>query len=104
MSSCSGLFDWSGWIAASLAWAGALLVLRPLFILLRHREALDMLVYSSEVKTPPEELKADFIEARKVLAQKVFEGRDRWKPWAWSALAVLAAASVPLAYQFACLI
>lgn len=104
MLACSAGFDLAGYVASVLAWSGALLVLRPLFILLRHREALDMLVYKCEIQTPPDELKADFLDARKILAEKVFAGRDRWKPWAWSALVVLAAAAIPMSYQLGCLL
>lgn len=99
---CGVSADWFGWIAGALGLIGALLLARPLFILLSHREALDALVYSLDVETPPDELKSQFIGARKILAAKVFAGRETWKRWAYPAVGVLLLAIVPLCLQFVC--
>jgi hypothetical protein len=100
---CAGATDWFGWTAALLATAGSLALIRPLFFLLQHREALETLIYALDSELAPEELKKAVEKARKSASAKVFAGRKKWKPWAYAGLASLALSLVPLFLQAACL-
>jgi hypothetical protein len=74
--------DWLGWLASCFSTVGALLLVRPLFILLDQREGLDALVQELDANHAPEEFRRYFAEARALLAASVFAGRRTWKRWA----------------------
>jgi hypothetical protein len=101
---CYSAAEWYGWAAGVLGTAGALMLVRPLFILLRQREALETLVYALDARLAPDDLKLKVQAAREEFARSVFAGRKRWKAWAYAGLGFLAAAIAPLVLQFGCLI
>jgi hypothetical protein len=102
--SCAVLTDWFGWLSAAFGLLGALLLTRPLFLLLGHREALDALVQALDAEIAPDDLKQHFSEARKIAAAKLYAGRRSWKRWAYPGVALLVLAAVPLVLQFGCML
>jgi hypothetical protein len=100
---CQQTSEWFGWSAAFLGTGGALMLVRPLFILLRTREALESLVYALDLDLAPDDLKSKFAEARTRLTARVFARRKNWKIWAYAGLALLLAALVLLCLQAICL-
>jgi hypothetical protein len=104
MSVCGNAGDWWGWIAGAAGLVGSLCLVRPLFILLRHREAMEMIGYALDLTLLDEALRNDASDARRVLARSIFVHRHRWKPWVYSGVGFLGLAMVALAFQCYCLI
>lgn len=82
--------DWAGWFAGVSGIAGSLLLVRPLFILLRHREAIEILEHAATMQALSEDLKREADIAKRILAKTAYKNRHRWKPWAYCGLAALA--------------
>jgi len=80
-----------GLLAALCGAIGALLLVRPLFILLDQREGLDALVQVLDGDLAPEEFRKYFGDARALLAACVFAGRRGWKRWAYAGTGALVA-------------
>ena len=101
---CSVMADWFGWIAGILGLVGALLLARPLFLLLDKREALETLVYAKSTKKLPADLARKAVRARQAISASVFAARSSWKSWAIPGVVLLFAAFIPLVLQAACLL
>jgi heme exporter protein D len=77
----AGVADFFVWLSATLGIVGSLLLIVPLFLLLRHREMLDDMAYGLEYDLLSAELAPRIRDARKAIAEKLHEQRFAWKPW-----------------------
>jgi len=103
LSCPSGLLDWSGYAAGLAGIIGSLLLVRPLFLLLRSREAMESISYGLDVELLPADLRGQAVEARKQLSMKLFKHRRRWKPWTFGGVAFLLLALLAVLVQGVCL-
>jgi hypothetical protein len=99
---CAAYSDILGWWSAFIGAFGAILLVRPLFILLQFREALESLVYALDKNLTPEDLRDQLMEARQKLAAEIFSKRKTWKRWAWAGLTFLCVAILILLAQSPC--
>ncbi len=100
---CAAYSDALGWCSAFFATAGSILLVRPLFILLQFREALESIVYALDENLTPEDLRDQLMAARKRLAAEIFSKRKTWKRWAWAGLVLLGVAMLLLLVQLPCM-
>jgi hypothetical protein len=84
-----GVGEWFGWVGALLGTFGSLLLARPLFILLRHREAVESLIHALETPKSADELAEEFTAAKATLSAKIFQSRKIWKRWAYGGVTFL---------------
>jgi hypothetical protein len=103
MPACAAALDWYGWLSAALGATGAAVLARPLFILLRQREAMETLVYALDTDLAPDDLKEKVRLARAQFARDLFLGRKVWKMGAYPGVVLILAAFVPLLLQLSCL-
>ena len=73
--------DFFAWLSAVSGIVGSLVLIRPLFLLLRQRQALDDMAYGIEYDLLSPELAPRIKEARKGIATKLHEQRFAWKRW-----------------------
>ncbi|MGH7925956.1 MAG: hypothetical protein ACREQH_15335 [Candidatus Binatus sp.] len=90
-----GVADFFAWASGILGVVGSLLLIRPLFLLLKHREVLDDMAYGLDYDLLSAELAQKVKVARKVIAGKLREQRFAWKPW-------VGAGAVALGLSLAC--
>ncbi len=88
---CAAYADWFGWGAGVAGAVGALLLVRPLFVLLRQREAIETIAHGNTLQAIPPAFKARLDRADKLLKTTAFDGREGWKPWAYGGAVSLAA-------------
>lgn len=100
---CRLFSDWFGWSAALLGTVGALALVRPIFFLLKYREALEALIFALETKRSPNDLERHVILAKNKIAETMFARRNQWKIWAYAGLLLLVASLLPLIAQGFCL-
>jgi hypothetical protein len=79
------------------------LIVRPLFLLLRYREAMDSIDHGLDMRALPADLQDQDSEARKALAENAFRRRRAWKRWVYAGLALLLVALIASLIQGACL-
>jgi hypothetical protein len=96
--------DWWGWLAGATGIAGSLAMVPPLFLLLRHREAMETIGYALDLDLLSEELRRNAAEARRTLATNIYAHRHKWKPWVYAGVALQLCAAVLVVLQFCCLI
>jgi hypothetical protein len=82
--------DFFAWLSAVSGIVGSLLLVRPLFLLLRQREAVDDMGYGIEYDLLSAELAPRIKEARKAFADKIREQRFAWKGWVIAGATALA--------------
>jgi hypothetical protein len=105
MSACGGnLADWWGWLAGATGIVGSLLLVRPLFLLLQQREALEAIGYALDLDLLKPDLHADVKEARRIFATEIYRRRHRWKAWVYAGIGFLVVAGVGACLQLLCLI
>ena len=100
---CPAGGDWYGVVAAFFGTVGALLLVRPLFQLLRHREAVESIAFALDLSVLEDDVRKEVSEAREELGKKIRKGRKNWKPWTYWAVVCLAVALLCIFAQAACL-
>jgi hypothetical protein len=101
---CGPAIDWYGWFAGVVGIVGSLLLVKPLFLLLRHREGVEMLVHAMAGGTLDAERQAAFDAAKTHLETSIFAGRHRWKSWAYAGIVALVLALLAGLAQGGCLL
>jgi hypothetical protein len=105
MNTCAAhMGEWWGWLAGATGIIGSLAMVPPLFLLLRHREAIESIVHALDLDLLSEEIRLDAAEARRTLAASVFDRRHHWKPWVYSGVALQGVAAIIVALQFYCMV
>src|SRR5271168_4480078 len=82
--------DFFGWLSAVLSIIGSLVLVRPLYLLLRQRVALEDMAYGIEYDLLSAELAPRIKEARKGVATQRRSQRFAWKRWVMAGTMALA--------------
>ena len=89
--------DFFAWLSALSGIIGSLILIRPLFLLLRQREAVDDMGYGIEYDLLSPELASRIKVARRGFANTFHEQRFAWKGW-------VVAGAIALAISLICVV
>jgi hypothetical protein len=101
--SCAAAADWLAWAAGMSGVVGSLLLVQPLFFLLRYREAIET-IDIGKTNPLPADFQARLDRAKTYLKNASYQDRDGWKRWAVAGTTCLAASLVLLLGQGAFLL
>jgi hypothetical protein len=82
--------EFFGWLSAITGTVGSLLLVRPLFILLKYREAAESLARAQQkLPSADPDVQQAVKSAQDALQDELFKHRKDWKCWVWAGLIFL---------------